>query len=142
LTYKQYAYIISITTIYYTVYGEKAINMSAETGFPSPAQGYEETTIDLNRLLVQNQAATFFMRMKGSRLVYRGIHADDLLVVDRSRPTLPGCLVVYRDEGEFSCRELVRDGDGYALSDGSGVFAPVTEETEIFGTVTAVVRKL
>jgi len=33
------------------------------TGLASPAQGYEEQGIDLNRLLVRNPAATYFMRL-------------------------------------------------------------------------------
>lgn len=116
--------------------------MGNETGFPSPAQGYEATTIDLNALLIHNAPATFFMRMKGTHLVYRGIVADDLLVVDRSRPSVPGCLVVFRQDDDFSCRELVRNGEAYALSDGSGCQLQINEETEIFGTVTGVIRKL
>ena len=116
--------------------------MAGETGFPSPAQGYEATTINLNALLVTNPPATFFMRMKGRHLAYKGIVADDLLVVDRSRPPVPGCLVVFRSGGEFTCRELVREGNSLALADGAGNRVAVSEETEIFGTVTGVVRNL
>lgn len=116
--------------------------MAHETGFPSPAQGYEATKIDLNELLIHNAPATFFMRMKGSHLVYRGIIPDDLLIVDRSRSAVSGCLVVFRQDDDFSCRELVRSGEAYVLSDGCGDAVPVNAETEIFGTVTAVVRKL
>lgn len=116
--------------------------MAHETGFPSPAQGYEATTIDLNKMLVNNAPATFYMRMRGTQLVYRGIVPDDLLVVDRSRAPVPGCLVVFPLEDDFSCRELTRNGDGYAFSDGSGEQFALSEETEIFGTVTGVIRKL
>ncbi len=116
--------------------------MAGETGFPSPAQGYEATTINLNALLVTNPPVTFFMRMRGRHLAYRGIVADDLLVVDRSRPPVPGCLVVFRSGGEFTCRELVREGNSLALADGAGNRVAVSEETEIFGTVTGVVRNL
>ena len=42
--------------------------MANETGFPSPAQGYEASAIDLNALLVTNPPATFYMRMQGSQL--------------------------------------------------------------------------
>lgn len=116
--------------------------MATETGFPSPARGYEATKIDLNDLLVSNPPATFYMRMQGRQLLYKGIFPDDLLVVDRSRPPVPGCLVVYRQDGEFTCRELVRDGEGCMLADGTGERVPVDGDTEIFGTVTGVVRKL
>lgn len=116
--------------------------MANETGFPSPAQGYEATTINLNELLVHNAPATYFMRMRGNQLVYRGILPEDLLVVDRARPTVAGCLVVFRQAEDFSCRELTRDGSTLMLTNGSGEAIPVTEDTEIFGTVTGVIRKL
>ncbi len=116
--------------------------MANETGFPSPAQGYEAATINLNLLLIHNAPATFFMRMKGNRLVYRGVLPDDLLIVDRARAPVAGCLVVYRREDDFSCRELVRDGESYALADGTEARIRINEETEIFGTVTGVVRQL
>ncbi len=116
--------------------------MAEETGFPSPARGYEAATIDLNALLVHNAPATFYMRMRGSQLMYRGIFPEDLLVVDRSKPPVPGCIVVVRQDDEFVCRELVRDGDRFVFSDGTGNLSPVTEDTELFGKVTGVVRKL
>ncbi|HKL85707.1 MAG TPA: S24 family peptidase [Treponemataceae bacterium] len=116
--------------------------MANETGFPSPAQGYEASAIDLNALLVHNAPATFYMRMQGSQLAYRGILTGDLLVVDRSRPPVAGCLIVFRQNEEFTCRELVRDGHQYSLANGKGNYIPMNEETELFGTVTGVVRKL
>ncbi|OQA64421.1 MAG: DNA polymerase V subunit UmuD [Spirochaetes bacterium ADurb.Bin269] len=116
--------------------------MATETGFPSPARGYEAQAINLNELLVRNPPATFYMRMQGVQLVYRGILSGDLLVVDRSRPPAPGCLVVFRQDGDFTCRELVRDGYNFATADGAGNGIRVCEETEIFGTVTGVIRKL
>jgi len=116
--------------------------MLTETGFPSPARGYEATSLDLNELLVRNPPATFYMRMQGTQLQYRGVLPDDLLVVDRSRSPAPGSLVVFRQTDEFTCRELIRDGDGYGFASDNGKTIPVGGETEIFGTVTAVVRKL
>lgn len=116
--------------------------MALETGFPSPARGYEAQAINLDHLMVHNPAATFFMRMEGFHLMYRGILAGDLLVVDRSRAVVQGALVVFRQDAEFTCRELVREGECLVFADGQGKFIKITEDTEIFGTVTGVVRKL
>lgn len=116
--------------------------MATETDIPSLTRRYESTSIDLNALLVNNPPATFFMRMQGEQLLYRGIHPEDLLVVDRSRPPAPGCLVVIRRDADFSCREVVREGDVYMLADGSGNRIPLDAETELFGTVSGVIRKL
>jgi DNA polymerase V len=116
--------------------------MGDETGFPSPAQGYEAKAIDFNRLLVQNSPATFMMRMTGADLACLGILDGDLLVVDRSLPVVAGVLVVFRRDDAFVCRELVRTADSLSFAMPAGRDLPVTEDIEIFGVVTAVVRKL
>lgn len=36
-------------------------------GFPSPAEDYLETQLDLNDFLVRNKAATFLMRVEGTQ---------------------------------------------------------------------------
>lgn len=72
-----------------------------ETGFPSPAQGYEEKTIDLNTLLVKHPAATVFMQIDTDRYRSIGIYNGDLLIVDRSLKVHTGDYVVFESEGEF-----------------------------------------
>lgn len=71
------------------------------TGFPSPAQGYEDASIDLNELLVRHPAATVFMRIEGSRYVKAGIFPGDLLVVDRSLDPEHAAIVVRECGGQF-----------------------------------------
>lgn len=71
------------------------------TGFPSPAQGYEDASIDLNELLVKHPAATVFMRMESSRYTQAGIFPGDLLVVDRSLDPEHAAVVVRECEGQF-----------------------------------------
>jgi SOS-response transcriptional repressor LexA len=52
------------------------------TGFASPAQGYEDTVIDLNALLVKRPAATFFFRLENGDMGDLGLQKGVLLVVD------------------------------------------------------------
>ncbi len=59
-------------------------------GFPSPADDYIEKTLDLNDLLVQKPAATFFVRAEGESMLGAGIHPNDILVVDRSIDPIVG----------------------------------------------------
>jgi DNA polymerase V len=47
-------------------------------GFPSPADDYVEKTLDLNELLVQKPAATFFVRAQGESMLGAGIHPNDI----------------------------------------------------------------
>lgn len=71
------------------------------TGFPSPAQGYEEKKIDLNEQLISHPAATFFMRIATDRYNRMGIYNEDLLIVDRAKKLNEKSLVVYESEGNF-----------------------------------------
>ena len=62
-------------------------------GFPSPADDYIEKNLDLNDLLVQKPAATFFVRAEGESMLGAGIHPNDILVVDRSLEPMVGKIV-------------------------------------------------
>ena len=53
-------------------------------GFPSPADDYLEGELDLNELLIQHPAATFYVRLAGDSMVNAGLFDGDILVVDRA----------------------------------------------------------
>jgi DNA polymerase V len=114
--------------------------MSGETGFPSPAQGYEAKAFDFNKLLVTNPPATFVMRADTSALEYKGIFLDSLLVVDRSRMPKSGDLVVYAEQGEFRCREYYRNGAIKYFVDRDGNEIPRKGKIVLFGVVSKVIR--
>ena len=75
-------------------------------GFPSPADDYIETQIDLHDLLVTSPASTFFMRASGDAMAAAGIFHGDLLVIDRSVEARPGRYVVCTHAGAFLLRRL------------------------------------
>jgi DNA polymerase V len=108
-------------------------------GFPSPAQGYEEKSLDLNTLLIDNPPATFFMRSASGGMAAYGIFPGTLLVVDRSIRPKNGSLAVIIYEDEFLCREFrTRRGrsyftDGQAEIDGA-------DGIKVFGTVKAAIN--
>jgi DNA polymerase V len=57
---------------------------AVSAGFPSPAEDYIESKMDLNENLVKHPAATFYVRVTGDFMLESGIHTGDLLVVDRA----------------------------------------------------------
>ncbi|MEM6852917.1 MAG: S24 family peptidase [Planctomycetota bacterium] len=69
-------------------------------GFPSPAQGYEDEPLDLNALLIQRPAATFFYRVRGDHLRHEGIRDGAILVIDRSLTPRAESWVLYDHDGE------------------------------------------
>lgn len=71
------------------------------TGFPSPAQGYEQKGIDFNNILIKHPSATVVMRIENSNYTGMGIYNGDILIIDRAKKVTPNSLVVYESEGRF-----------------------------------------
>lgn len=67
---------------------------TAGAGFPSPAQDWEETAIDLVELLRLDRAASFVFRVSGQSMIDAGIHDDDVVVVDRDAIPTSGRIVI------------------------------------------------
>ena len=75
-------------------------------GFPSPAADYEEDKLDLNKHLIKNPAATFFVRVAGDSMLKAGIHDGDLLVVDRSIEPKDKNVVIAVVNGELTVKRI------------------------------------
>jgi DNA polymerase V len=69
---------------------------SVSAGFPSPADDYIETSIDLNRELIRHPFATFFVRAAGDSMIDAGIKPDATLIVDRAVESKSGDIVIAR----------------------------------------------
>ena len=75
-----------------------------EAGFPSPADDYVETTLDLNEELISNETATFFLKVSGTSMTDIGIHDGDTIIVDRSIEPTNGDVVVAALDGELTVK--------------------------------------
>ena len=113
-------------------------------GFPSPAQDYVEQRLDLNQLCVKRPSATYFLRVAGISMINAGIYPDDLLVVDRSITAQAGDIVVASLNGEFTVKVLEIDPLRLVPQneDHHPILINETDDFEIFGVVTNVVRSL
>jgi DNA polymerase V len=119
---------------------------SVPAGFPSPADDYLESYIDLNEVIVGNQAATFFVKVDGDSMVGAGIFAGDMLVVDRSLSASHGRVVVALVEGEFTVKRFVRIRGRTYLYPENKKYTPIDvteiEEFMVWGVVTTVIHKV
>jgi DNA polymerase V len=115
-------------------------------GFPSPADDYVEKTLDLNELLIQKPAATFFVRAEGESMLGAGIHPDDILVVDRSIEPVSGKIVICALNGELTVKRLQKTGQQVVLAAENPAYAdiPINEAIDmvIWGVVTSVIHAL
>lgn len=117
-------------------------------GFPSPAQDYLEKSIDLNRDLIANPAATFYGRVVGDSMIDANVHEGDLLVIDKSLDAKDGDLVVAYLDGEFTLKNLdlsQKAKDIIMLRPANPAYPviTVTDESDfrIWGVVTYVIHK-
>ena len=113
-------------------------------GFPSPANDYLESPIDLNKYLIKNGAATFLVRAQGQSMLGSGITDQAVLVVDRSIKPSHDCIVVASIDGEFVCKRLKLKPRMCLMPDNPEyppIFINHGQELEIVGTVTAAINK-
>ena len=115
-------------------------------GFPSPADDYVEKSLDLNELLVQKPAATFFVRAQGESMLGAGIHPNDILVVDRSIDPVPGKIVICALNGELTVKRLERTNGQWQLKAENPAYADIVIhdglEMVVWGVVTNVIHAL
>ena len=121
------------------------VTSDVEAGFPSPADDYIDQKLDLHSLIVKRPAATFFVRVQGESMIDAGIHAGDILVVDRSIEPSSGKIVVAVINGDFTVKKFEKTARGIYLVPGNPKFEPIpiTGDTDfqIWGTVTYVIHK-
>ncbi len=119
---------------------------SVPAGFPSPAEDYVEGKLDLNEYLVEHEAATFYVRVKGHSMSGAGILDGDIIAVDRAVEARHGDTVLAVIDGELTVKDLHRDAETVRLLPRNPDFAPIEfkqgQELTIWGVVTGVVRKL
>ena len=140
---------IHVAIVPYQRHDTRPIPLVASTisaGFPSPAEDYLDTALDLNDLVVKHPAATFFVRGKGHSMIDAGISTGDVLVVDRALDPSETSIVVAVLNGDFTVKRINRcNGRFYLIPANRNLDPiPVTEETDfqIWGVVTHVIHKL
>lgn len=119
---------------------------SATTGFPSPADDYLESRLDLNEYLIKHPAATFFVRASGDSMSGAGILSGDILIVDRALEARNGSIVVAVIGSDFTVKYFEKAHGRLFLLPANDLYRTIeiTSEmnAEIWGVVTTVIRKI
>lgn len=79
---------------------------AVRAGFPSPADDFVETPLDIREHLIKHPSATFFARAEGDSMTGFGIFNGDLLIVDRALQPQHGDVVIAAIDGELTCKVL------------------------------------
>lgn len=114
--------------------------VEAACGFPSPAQDYHTTEIDLNVHLMPNRLSTYVIRARGHSMTQAGIFDGDELIVDRSITPADGHVVVAVIDGEMTVKRLRFTATGVVLSAENPEFGAIEiaelSELHVWGVVT------
>lgn len=115
-------------------------------GFPSPADDYVESKLDLNAHVIRHEAATFYLRVDGRSMEKAGIHDGDLIVVDRAIEPEDGAVVVAALDGELTVKRYRVQADGAVLEpDADGYDSIRVHEGQhmvVWGVVTHVIHEV
>lgn len=116
-----------------------------QAGFPSPGDDQIEKVLDINDLVVQHPASTFFVRVEGDSMIGAGIFSGDVLVVDRSITAKDGLIVVAAVYGELVVKRLRARGNTHELISENEAYQPITvqehDDCFLWGVVVGSVRQ-
>ena len=117
-----------------------------QAGFPSPADDFLESGLDLNEYLIRHVSSAFLVRVSGDSMIEAGMLAGDILIVDRAESYDHNSIVIAVFDGEFTVKRLLRSVQGWLLKAENKNWRSIpimgNSQLEIWGTVVGVVRKL
>lgn len=119
-------------------------NSNISAGFPSPADDYIEGKLDLNKYLISNPPATFFVKAECNSMIRAGIFKGDILIVDKSQKPSHGKIIIAEFDGELLVRRLYqKNGQTILLSENKHYpELKIKDNLQIWGLVTAIIRKI
>ena len=115
-------------------------------GFSASTYDDLERGIDLNRELIRNKPATFFMRVNSDVMRESGIYKEDVVVVDRSVEAATGKVIIAILNGEMLIRRFEKNNNKIRLLADPGKLAPINIDAScaafaVWGVVTYVIHK-
>ena len=120
------------------------IEEGIQAGFPSPAQGFINETIDLNDELIDHPAATFYGKVTGDSMSEEGIKHGDIIIIDRSLEPRNKDLAVCCIDGSFTLKRIKIEADKIWLIPSNSQYTPILVTAEnrfdIWGVVTYVIK--
>lgn len=116
-----------------------------KAGFPSAAEDFVESAIDLNKYVVKHPSATYFARVNGTSME-PDLSEGDLLIIDRSLEPANGRIAVCFVDGEFTVKRIRIEKEKCLLIPSNAGY-PILEVTKdndflIWGIVSYVIKKV
>jgi DNA polymerase V len=114
--------------------------------FAPPPSDIIEGPIDFNELIIENQPATFAVRIAGDSMKGIGIYPNDIAVVNRARQVRNGSIVLALLDNQFTMKRYCVTKDGIRLEAANPNYPDITvteaNDFELWGVVTHSIRML
>ena len=121
---------------------------AGQSRFPSPAQDYEQETLDLNKTYITNPPATYFFRVTGDSMIDAGILPGSVAIVNSAKRPRTSSIVVAAVDGEWVVKRLYRRGNVVKLmsENKEADYPPIQlqegQELRVFGVVEHVINPI
>lgn len=112
-------------------------------GAPDMIEGGSGEAFLVDDYLVRRPSRTVMIPVKGDSMIDAGIHAGDLVVVERIRGARAGDFVIAIVDNEFTLKELATEKGRFILKPHNPAYPVIRpkSELEIYGVVTGLVRR-
>ena len=99
--------------------------------------------MSFDELLAPNKESTYILKVKGDSMIEAGIHAGDMVIVERRQSYKVGQIVIAAIDGEYTMKYLRKKGDSHYLEPANKNYQNIypSESFRIEAVVTGVVRK-
>ena len=116
---------------------------SVQAGWPSPAEEELVDVLSLDEYLIQHPDQSYLIKVTGDSMIDAGIHAGDLVVVERGRQPKNQDIVIAQVDGEWTLKFYEKQGSAVRLIAANKKYTPIIPRRELVvgGVVTAVIRK-
>lgn len=117
----------------------------ASCGFPSPAADFQEDSLSLDKLLIQQPAATFFAKASGHSMEGAGILDGATLIVDRSQTPRSGDIIIALLDGDLLVKRLILEDKQVILQSEHPDYPPVAltseQQLDVWGVIVASINQ-
>lgn len=123
--------------------GETPLLGLVEAGIPSTAEESITDTLSLDEYLIDGNAATYLLEVKGDSMIDAGIREKDLVVAVRKGDPKDGDIVIAEVDGGWTMKYFRKKGSTIFLEPANRKYKPIypKEDMRIAAIVKGVVRK-
>ncbi len=122
---------------------ERPFAESVQAGQPRPAADLAPDIVTIDEYLVPHPSTTVLIKVKGDSMIDAGIHADDIVVVEKRTNANVGDFVVAVVDNEFTLKRLARERGRVVLKPENKAYPVIRPkgQLEIFGVVVGQFRR-